>query len=110
MTVREIKLFNDVILFEMQRNKLTMLTFSQAWNICWRAMPNLPAYTGLKTTKRQFASELLGYIEDLESNCYISVVRRGIGRFQKILEFELKTIGQEKLSKIIFTKQERMGI
>ncbi len=105
MIIKEIQSFDEVMLFEMQRNKLESLSFSQAWNICRRAMPYLPAYGWNETTNRQFACELLCAIENLENSGFAEVDRRGT----KILNLKLNERGIKLLSTIIFKNQERMG-
>jgi DNA-binding PadR family transcriptional regulator len=63
----------------------------------------------LKFLTRQFTYHLLSAIEDLEDKTLIEVTRRGTGQFAKILQFKLTEHGNEELSKIVFTHQERMG-
>jgi hypothetical protein len=102
-------MFDDVLFFEMQRNKIKSLSFTQAWKVCAKAMPNLSFYKGIEILTRQFTYHLLSAIEDLEDKTLIEVTRRGTGRFAKILQFKLTNRGNEELSRIVFTHQERMG-
>jgi hypothetical protein len=109
MTTTAIKTLDDVLLFELQQSKIKMLTFWQAWKVCQPALRRLPLYAGHELMKNQFAHELLDAIQNIENKGFVTVIRRGTGRYRKILEFKLTDRGNSLLSATIFTHQERTG-
>jgi lysyl-tRNA synthetase class II len=107
MVITEIRSFDEVLLCEMQHNKMRSMSFSQAWRLCERAMPYLPAYgcSNIKSvSKREFVSKLLSTINNLENNGRVTVDRR----YGKVLFFTLTESGDRLLSQTIFKNQERM--
>lgn len=108
MFITEIRSFDEVLLFEMQRNKMRSMSFSHAWQLCERAMPFLPAYgcNDIKSvSKREFVSKLLSAINNLENNGRAAVDRR----YGRVLFFTLTESGMRLLSQTIFKNQERMS-
>ncbi len=106
MEYKEIRQFDDVLMYELQRNKIKTLTFSQMWSVCAAAAPQIPIFTGSdEVDHRSFASSLLGNIANLEHRGYVTVYRRR----EKIQQISLTQRGNDWLQHVTFTHQDRMG-
>jgi hypothetical protein len=102
MVTTEINSFREVILFEMQRSKKTILTFSEIWNTC--ETTKLPK----ERSSINFIRRMLCTIDMLDAEGI--AIRHMAQGGQKISHIALTNAGAAILKNTIFTNQQAMGV
>jgi hypothetical protein len=104
----EIKTFDEVILFHMQREQKTLLYFNEIWRICEKAAPLLPSAIHPATEPKRFVKEMLYWIGMLAEAHLILRHTKSDG--QKLSHITITRDGLTMIDGVIFSNQQRMGI
>jgi hypothetical protein len=111
MTIVEIKSFEQVILFNLQRKmnegKRPALTFSEIWKVCAAAGPYLPFPIDPANNKK-FVRAILDTINSLHDIGVIAIQPTGDGKRIELIRLEQE--GALLLNGIVFGNQTRLGI
>lgn len=110
MTNVEIKSFEEVILFELQKllqaNADRRLEFGQIWKSCAAASVNLENCPTVEE-KRRFAHKVLSAIENLGGTGLAALHTKG-SYPTRVTHITATSRGIDYLKSVVFTNQERM--
>lgn len=112
MNIVEIKSFQDVVLFEMQRSGKELLVFSDIWKLCLHAAPYMPIEDGVQPVEperfaKPFVRAILSDLGALSEPAVILIHSKDGG--SKVSHITLTPHGRTVLAGTIFTHQDRMG-
>jgi hypothetical protein len=100
-----IKTFADIILFELQKELMKQLTFSQMWRLYEETGEVFQINKGRADFKNFIARDIYNAVEELEEKKLIVVIRRRVGRYQRILQIDATPEGKLHLEETMFTHQ-----
>jgi hypothetical protein len=103
----DIRTFEEVVLFELQRTKKNSLRFADIWSLCEAAAPHLPEPIDPKNEKKKFISQILLALNNLKNRGTIELHTKESGA--KISHLTLTRESMVMIASMNFVNQDRMG-